>query len=128
MLGRKNWKRRWFVLDDIGLTYKPTPDSPRLKGRIAAEDMEAVRDGDAERPQQFVLVAKERELVMEAPSADNKALWMSKLGELVQKQHRFQRSLIMSKRLSNNSGMPTSFSSRTSHSFANLGTVPQAEC
>ncbi|EGD79709.1 hypothetical protein PTSG_10694 [Salpingoeca rosetta] len=114
VLGRKNWKRRWFVLDDTMLTYRPTPDSPGVKGRIAIDDMEAVRDGDADKPQQFVLVAKKRELVMQAPTPDKKMMWVNKLTDVIQKRGRFKRSLFMSRRFTGTQRF--SQSSQSSHS------------
>lgn len=96
-LGRKNWKRRWFILDKLSLTYQTRPESHNAKGRILAEDMKLVRDGDKSKPTQFVLVTKNRELVIEANNTELKNEWMKRLTNLIQRQGQFRQSMLASK-------------------------------
>eukprot|EP01102_Stenamoeba_stenopodia_P006947 TRINITY_DN1945_c0_g2_i1.p1 TRINITY_DN1945_c0_g2~~TRINITY_DN1945_c0_g2_i1.p1 ORF type:complete len:1263 (+),score=303.22 TRINITY_DN1945_c0_g2_i1:187-3975(+) len=85
----KNWKTRWFVLDDVGLNYYPNESKSKLLGVIKRETFQYAKQGvDGLSVKEkiannlsylFTLQTKGRTFEMSAPSNDQMLQWINSL-------------------------------------------------
>lgn len=88
VLSRKNWKRRWFILQMHQLTYHKsnvltvsntmTEVRARATGLIDLRKVRAIEPWDGKK-HGFCIVTRERVFYMHADTADDRTRWIRKL-------------------------------------------------
>jgi len=76
---RRNWKKRWFVLTTVELSYWVKPNRSQ-KGSIQLEDVKSVQNASSKKHKRcFSVTTESREYMIVAESDEQRTAWMNAL-------------------------------------------------